>query len=740
MDERLSNCNVKIGRGLELTSHVFIRYNMLNNVDGGRHLCKGRKLMVLYDKQLRKTCLGILLGAVCLMTSLLFLFIDAKADTIIRTGIVEISSGNLNFRTGPGTEYDVIGWLKNGDSGVIHEDKKATNGTVWYKMTVGNKTGWASSTYVRVVETVVKEDKDFDTYLAEQGFPESYKAQLRALHTMYPNWVFQAQHTNLNWSDAVKGESALGTNLVHSGAESSWKSTQNGAYDWKTGEWYEFDSGGWVAASTEIIQHFMDPRNFLDSTNIFQFIKQSYNASALTAEQLSQKKTDLTNMVKGTYLAGTGKNTSKSYVDIIMSAAAQSGVCPFTLASMMIQEQGTDGSGRSISGTVEGYKGYYNYLNIAAYKDSNFDSAVERGLWYASGQGSGKTSYNRPWTNAEVSITGGAIYYGEGFVKVGQDTLYLKKFNVQGSNLYGHQYMTNVQGAASEGIHMAKAYDANARKSALVFKIPVYKNMPATPCLKPSGDGNPNYMLKSLEVEGYSITPTFNMYETTYELIVENNIEKVNVKAVALATTTTITGTGAKTLKVGDNVVKVVAKAQSGAERTYQINIVRKAAQSSDPVTPPVTVPTPTVSSSSYKIDKTNNMITGIVLNNSTKSVSVTVFKSKLTVTDGSVRIMGGDGKEKSSDENIGTGDKVEVLDKDNNKKITYNIVIYGDTDGDGQIATMDYVQIRKYIVDGFNLSGYKGKAADTDRSGIIDLMDYVSIRKEILGEYTIPQ
>ena len=696
--------------------------------------------MVLYDKQLRKTCLGILLGAVCLMTSLLFLFIDAKADTIIRTGIVEISSGNLNFRSGPGTEHDVIGWLKNGDSGVIHEDKKATNGTVWYKMTVGNKTGWASSTYVRVVETTVKDDKDFDTYLAEQGFPDTYKAQLRALHAMYPNWVFQAQHTNLNWSDAVKGESALGTNLVHSGAESSWKSTQDGAYDWKTGEWYEFDSGGWVAASTEIIQHFMDPRNFLDSTNIFQFIKQSYDASALTAEQLAQKKTDLTNMVKGTYLAGIGTNTTKPYVDIIMSAAAQSGVCPFTLASMMIQEQGTDGSGRSISGTVEGYKGYYNYLNIAAYKDSNFSSAVVRGLWYASGQGSGKTSYNRPWTNAEVSITGGSIYYGEGFVKVGQDTLYLKKFNVQGSNLYKHQYMTNVQGAASEGIHMAKAYDDNARKSALVFKIPVYKNMPATPCLKPSGDENPNYMLQSLEVEGHSITPTFNMYETTYELIVENNIQKVNIKAKALASTTSITGTGEKTLKVGDNVFEVVTKAQSGSERTYQIKIVRKAEQSSNPVTPPVTVPTPTISSSNYKIDKTNNMITGIVLDSKTPSMTVETFKSKLVVTDGSVQILGTDGKQKSNTGNIATGDQVTVLDKDKKVKFTYNVVIYGDVNADGKINARDLLAIQKNNIKLASLSGFYQKAADANHDGKVNARDLLVVQKHNIRLLTIQQ
>ena len=74
--------------------------------------------------------------------------------------------------------------------------------------------------------------------------------------------------------------------------------------------------------------------------------------------------------------------------------------------------------------------------------------AVTRGLWYASQAG----SYGRPWNTVEKAIMGGADYYGTNFVKAGQDTFYLKKFNVQGSNLYKHQYMTNIQAAASGGV------------------------------------------------------------------------------------------------------------------------------------------------------------------------------------------------------------------------------------------------------------------------------------------------
>jgi beta-N-acetylglucosaminidase len=669
---------------------------------------------------------------VCLGTSLLFLGINADAKTIIRTGTIEVSS-SLNLRNGPGTGYDVIGYLKNGDTGEIIGEDTASNGKIWYKMNINGKTGWASSSYVKVTETIIEEDKDYDAYLAAQGFPETYRAQLQALHAKYPNWKFEAQITNLTWDEVIKGESALGKNLVHESADSSWKSTQTGAYDWEKNEWKEFDSGGWVAASTEIIKYYMDPRNFLDSTNIFQFIKQSYNASALDATQLAQKKADLTNMVKGTYLAGACDGGT--YVDVIMNVAASTKVCPFTLASMMIQEQGTDGSGRSISGTVSGYEGYYNYLNIGAYKTDRFSSAVVRGLWYAKGGDDNSTSYGRPWNTRTKAITGGALYYGNNFVNVGQDTLYLKKFNVQGSNLYGHQYMTNVAGAASEGVHMSKAYDAKAREAGLIFKIPVYKNLPATVSVKPSGNDNPNYMLKSLSVSGYSLTPTFSMYETSYSLIVPNNVSSITVSAQAASSTTTVSGTGTKNLNVGTNAVTVTTKAQNGSSRTYTISVVRQAAGNTGGGTNNggTTVVTPSVSSSTYKVNG-NSTITGIT----SFPVKASDFTKKFAVTNGSVKITNSNGTAETG--NVGTGDQVRVYDSAGALKFTYNVVIYGDTNGDGRINAQDLLTIQKNNIKVKVLGQVYLTAADVNRDGKVNARDLLMVQKNNIKIQTIQQ
>ena len=82
---------------------------------------------------------------------------------------------------------------------------------------------------------------------------------------------------------------------------------------------------------------------------------------------------------------------------------------------------------------------------------------------------------------------------------------------------YTHQYMTNVLAPRSESSTASQAYsDTTKKNTALVFKIPVYKNMPDSACELPTGEGSPNNALTSLSVSGYSLTPTFDMFTTEY--------------------------------------------------------------------------------------------------------------------------------------------------------------------------------------------------------------------------------
>lgn len=364
--------------------------------------------------------------------------------------------------------------------------------------------------------------------------------------------------------------------------------------------------------------------------------------------------------------------------------------------------------------------------------------AVERGLWYASGSGKGETTYGRPWNTRTKSIMGGSKFYGEEYVSVGQDTLYLKKFNVQGSNMYWHQYMTNVQGAISEGQHIAEAYDSNARQAALVFKIPVYENMPETACAKPTGNDNPNYMLKSLSVSGYSLTPTFSVYETSYSLIVPHDVSSVIVSAQAIADTTSVSGTGTKGLAVGTNVITVTTKAQNGTTRTYTINIVRQAAASSGGTsgTGGTTGSGTTVSkltSSSYDVN-TNGTVTGI----DTFPISATEFAEKFSATNGTVKVTTSNGTVKSG--NVGTGDQVRVYDASGTLKYTYNIIIYGDANGDGRVNAKDLLTIQKNNIRVSSLSGVYSTAADVNRDGKVNAKDLLAVQKHNIKITSIQQ
>lgn len=477
------------------------------------------------------------------------------------TGIVTVpSGGRLNVRAGAGSDMEVIGSVSNGTTVTILEDC----GNGWLKIKYDSKEGYISSDYV------VRESFDavFIEEMVQSGFPESYAIPLAKLHEKYPDWQFVPQVTGLEWSTVIANESKLGKNNVASTSLSSWKSIEKGAYNLNKGTWVAMDGASWIAASEDIIEYYMDPRNFLDEDSVFMYLSHAYDESRQNEESLKE-------MLKGTYLEGTYKaeGDSYKYSETIMKAAADYSVNPYVLAAMMLVEQGSDGRGQSISGKVSGYEGYYNFFNIGAYASGGMP-AIQRGLWFA--RGDGASTYNRPWNNIYKAILGGSEYYSGNYVKKGQDTVYLKKFNVQGSNLYNHQYMTNIQGAELEGKKIYSAY-SNIKSTKLVFKIPVYTNMPATKAEAPGGNGDPVNYLKGITVDKYSLNPAFDPYKSEYSLIVDNSVAKVNISAETYsAKASIISGAGDTSLKVGMNTFEIAVQAENGVKRTYKLNISRE--------------------------------------------------------------------------------------------------------------------------------------------------------------------
>ncbi len=528
-------------------------------------------------------------------------------------------------------------------------------------------------------------------------------------------------YTNTDWSDAVAAESALGLNLVLNTSISSWKSTQDGAYDWSTGTWVTLDSGGWVAASEEIISYYLDPRNYLDVTHIFTFLDYTYDSD-------KQTKAGLTTLVSGTFLAGTytESDTEYSYISQIMKAAQKTNMNPYLIATMILQEQGSDGSGKLISGAVSGYEGLYNFFSVGAYATSSM-TAVQRGLWYASGGSSGATTYSRPWNTRYSSILGGAQWYVASYISQNQNTIYTKKFNVFGSSTYSaytHQYMTNVGGAYSEGATLAKAYDETAREEALVFEIPVFDNMPDEAAVMPTTDGSPNTQLASLSVTGYDLTPSFSTNITSYDVLVDSGTTKVKVKATAVDDTATVTGTGTIKLGSGVTTVTVVVTAQNGSTRTYEINIGY--AES-------------TTESEQDYLD-TAYTISDSILSGLT-SVPMTTKKliSGLGLADGYSAVLTDGTDARANSDYVCTGDVLQIY-CDGALVETFTVVIYGDVNADGKISVADIIKILKHILGMKSLSTIGKSAADTNQDGKVSVADILKIQKHILGITTLTQ
>lgn len=324
-------------------------------------------------------------------------------------------------------------------------------------------------------------------YTDVEQFPASYQEGLRALKAQHPNWVFVPMNTNLKWNEVIANELSNDRSWVYKTLPADAKGAPADT------------SGNWFTATPKALQYYMDPRNALTEKGIFQFEQLTYNASYHT-------ESAVTAFLNNTFMKGNkyAPGTQMTYAHIIWTVGRDSAinVSPFHLASRIYQEQG-DGTSDLISGTYHGYEGYYNYFNVGATGHADKE-VIESGLSYAKKQN---------WNNAEVSIRGGAALLSANYIRRGQDTLYLEKFNVnpQGTySLYTHQYMQNIVAPTSEAISIRDLYArANALNSTFVFKIPVFLNMP----VKTIAPGQPGETIPEPTTDIYLQIP--NGYDTT---------------------------------------------------------------------------------------------------------------------------------------------------------------------------------------------------------------------------------
>ena len=304
---------------------------------------------------------------------------------------------------------------------------------------------------------MLAEENATGVYADIEQFPESYRPALEALKQKHPNWTFVRQNTGLDFQTVINNELQGGKSLVYKSYGDYCKEGQH--------------SPNWYFASEDVLKLYMDPRNSLQENAIFQFEQLTYNASYHTEEAVK-------NFLEGTFMNSSqnAPETSMKFYHIFWSIGAEENrqVSPFHLAARVLQEQG-EGTSPLISGTYPGYEHYYNYFNVGASGSTN-EEVIRNGLNYAK---------DHDWHGAYYSILGGAEVISASYIRKGQDTLYLQKFNVSptASNpVYTHQYMQNISAPTGEALSMKKLYEsAGALENTFVFKIPVYENMPAAP-------------------------------------------------------------------------------------------------------------------------------------------------------------------------------------------------------------------------------------------------------------------
>ena len=630
-----------------------------------------------------------------------------KDVTVFAKGVV--TGNDVKLRNDAGTDGTTV--LTSLDKG--HEvellDTTTVSSKTWYRVRAVKDgvtyIGWMSGTYIEEQIPDIEVDEEYEDYLVRIGFPESYVHSLAVLHALYPNWVFEPVKTGLDWQTVIDNESYAGRNLIYKTQDDAKKSYASTEYNWYTNTWTIRDTSGWVTAHPDYIAYCMDPRNFLNATNIFMYEGLSYSTSHNIA--------GVNAILSGTFMTtdvDNGDGTTLNYADTFMTIAKLSGVSPYHLASRVRQEQGVNGTSAMISGTYSGYEGYYNYFNIKA---AGTGSAVYvNGLTYAKEQG---------WNTRYKSLLGGAQFIAKNYISVGQDTLYFQKFDVivQGG-LYTHQYMTNVEAAISESKSVAKAY--TDKTQAFVFRIPVYENMPAE-AVQFTASGNRNNYLSDLSISGLSLTPTFDGATTSYSVIVENAVSSITVAATPVVSASTVTGTGTYKLNVGTNTIKVNCKSQSGDTKTYTLTVVREAAES-QPDTP-----TYTLTSDKYNI---GTYVTGVQ-----PQTSVSTFLAGFKCEGGTAKVLTATGTENTG--TVATGNKLAVY-VNGTLVFTKEIVIYGDLSGDGKINALDAIKLNRYTIGTTSLTGCYLAAADVSGDGKSNALDAIIINRYTIGLSEIKQ
>ncbi len=494
--------------------------------------------------------------------------VKAETGTVICT---DGSTALLNVRTS--INGTVIGGLTC-NSSVEILNNNAGNSSIcdkWFQIRQGALEGYSCGDYIIINDT--SNDTIYKESLKSVGFPDSYIEDLASIHSIYPKWTFVPFKTNLDWNTVIENEGVKGRNLIYYTYGEGYRSKKDYSYNYATDEYYRHPTEtNWWYASDEAIEYYMDPRNYLNSKNIFMFESLSYESAFQTANVVDK--------ILGSSFMPTvySKFSEDNYTNSFIEAASTYDVSPVHLASRILQEQGSSGTiaslGEEFTYNGNTYSGYFNFYNIKA---TGENPAIQGLVWAMGGLNHTLTSYLRPWDSPHKSIMGGAKFLSEDYISIGQNTLYFQKFDVsRTSGRYTHQYMQNVTAPLTEGVKTFNSYSGitGIFDEPLVFIIPIYNNMPSTKVNAPMNK-NPNSYLKTIKINGNDINNF--VYDTqNYYLEVEASVSSINIEASTINSKASVKGTGTMSLVPGENIKTLTVTAEDGTVSYYNLTIIKK--------------------------------------------------------------------------------------------------------------------------------------------------------------------
>ena len=250
-------------------------------------------------------------------------------------------------------------------------------------------------------------------------------------------------------------------------------------------------------------------------------------------------------------------------------------------------------------------------------------------------------------------------------------------------------------------------------------------------------EADSNNDLKSLDVEGYEITPTFDPDTTEYTLTVPEDVDSIKVTGEPDSDKATVEGLGDHDLQPGENTITVKVTAEDGTEKTYTINVTKEV---SDEKITSVTY--------GHEIDDTYILTGNLNAKGINMKDELDNDNEKLTITLPATRDDDGniieEGEAISDNDYIATGYEV-VLKVNGVEKDRKIIVIKGDVDGNGEITLLDgvstcyhYLGVSKDDNTKPKLSGAYLLAANIDDNPEITLLDAVSIVYHYVGNVPI--